>query len=239
LGSQSILVIDHLIHGNQQAQTGITLGHLIFSNDLSGWLKSFLIAGKVEGLAEATLDYYKDNVDHFVKFLNGIGINHQGDVTSVHIRLFMCRQQERGNQPASIHCYYRAIKRFFNWMVAEGELGVSPVKTVRPPKIPDKVVQPFNAEQLLRMLLLCDRGHFVDLRNRALILLFVDTGVRVSEMLRMQLRDIDLQHGLITVHGKGTKERVVPMQHSTQKALMAYLRRRNDNYTALWLSHCR
>ena len=69
---------------------------------------------------------------------------------------------------------------------------------IRPPKVEHKVIIPFRPEQLKTLLKFCDPNTFCGLRNRALILTFVDTGMRLEEMWKMSIEDLDLERGIIT-----------------------------------------
>ena len=86
------------------------------------------------------------------------------------------------------------------------------------------------------MLSLCDESRFLGIRNRAIILTFVDTGLRLSEMAGIQLKDIDFDRELIKVMGKGAKERVVGIGKGTQKSVLKYLLIRRDSYPCLWVT---
>lgn len=85
------------------------------------------------------------------------------------------------------------------------------------------------------MLVLCD-GSFLGYRNRAIVLTFLDTGLRLSELAGIQLTSIDFDKGIIRVMGKGRKERVVRVGKETQKAVLRYLLRRQDALSCLWIT---
>ena len=91
-------------------------------------------------------------------------------------------------------------------------------------------------EHIRDMLLLCDESKFLGVRNRAIILAFVDTGLRLSELAGIQLKEIDFDRELIKVMGKGAKERVVGIGKVAQKAMLKYLLIRRDNHPCLWVT---
>jgi integrase/recombinase XerC/integrase/recombinase XerD len=84
--------------------------------------------------------------------------------------------------------------------------------------------------------LLCGSGSFLDLRNKAIILAFLDTGLRLSELANIQLSDMDFTRGTIKVMGKGAKGRFVAIGTRTQKAILGYLLKRSDDYPCLWVT---
>lgn len=105
-----------------------------------------------------------------------------------------------------------------------------------------KVVTPYSAEEIKKMLAVCDYDYehnakFLASRNRAIILVLLDTGIRLSELVQMTVSDIESETGHIKVLGKGAKERVVRIGKTAQKALWRYLvYRPNDGIKELWLT---
>jgi integrase/recombinase XerC len=226
----------HLTHQVAQARPDTVLYHLTHQDNLSGQMEAFLLAGRVDKLAPATLAYYRNGITKLVDYLCAIEITDAAKVTASDIRMFLLFLQDRGNGPQSLHDYYRAIRRFFNWLIAEDLLVVSPMAKLKPPKVPVHTIRPFTKEEIMRLLVMCDIGRFVDFRNKAMVLIFLDTGLRLRELAEIMLQHIDLKHETIKVMGKGAKERVVRISTPTQKALLDYLRMRKDDYSCLWVN---
>lgn len=174
------------------------------SRDLPGYLQAFLIASKVNGLSPVTIKGYEYMIGKFINFCLELGLNNPSEITADDVRLFLLKLQET-NKPQSVHDYYRTIKRYFNWLVEEEILKVSPMLKIRPPKVEKKVVVPFSPEHIKMLLRLCDSTTFCGLRNRAMIFVFLDTGIRKKELWTMKVEDIDFDRGIIKVHGKGSK----------------------------------
>jgi site-specific recombinase XerD len=143
---------------------------------------------------------------------------------------------------ATVHHYYSALRAFYNWAVREGFVPQSPVAKVKVAKAKPRVMQPYSVEQIKKMLPVCDYdcqhgAKFGGSRNRALILMFLDSGLRLSELANVKLKDIDVDNGWIRVTGKGNKERVVRVGKTAQKALWRYLMYRGEtSKQVLWLS---
>ncbi|MFC1965467.1 tyrosine-type recombinase/integrase [Chloroflexota bacterium] len=118
----------------------------------------------------------------------------------------------------------------------------SPTAKIRVDKPKTRVIKPYNHEEIRRMLVVCDNdyGHnakFLGSRNKAIVLVFLDAGVRLSELIGMTLEDVNTSNGNIRVMGKGSKERVVRIGKVAQKALWRYLMQRPDNgLEEMWLS---
>ena len=86
--------------------------------DIQGQFQAFLLSCKVDELSTATIKYYAYMLGAFVDFCTSNNIKSAKNVNSTHIRMFLLKLQET-NKPVSVHSYYRAIKRFFNWLVNE------------------------------------------------------------------------------------------------------------------------
>ena len=136
---------------------------------------------------------------------------------------------------------YRALTAFFIWVVREDFLPQSPLAKIKITKPKRRVINSYTPAQIERMLTVCDwdyqyNARFIGSRNRAILLLFLDTGLSLSELAGIRLESIDTERGWIRVLGKGSKERVVRMGKVTQKALWRYLLHRpTSNYHELWL----
>jgi len=213
----------------------LTIERLAGAKDLPGYLQAFLIASKVNGLSPKALKGYEYKIGVFISFCHSLGVTDPPQVTVDDVRQFILHRQENNNS-VSVSDYYKCVKRFFNWLVEEDVLESSPMAKIRPPKVEHRVIMPFKPEQLKKLLMFCDPTTFCGLRNRALILTFVDTGVRLEEMWKMSIGDLDLGRGIITVHGKGAKERVVSVGIGARKALLRYLLSRDDRYPCVWVT---
>ncbi len=130
--------------------------------------------------------------------------------------------------PATVYHYGVAVKSFFNWAEQEEYIEVSPGQRLKlaPPQY--KEVMPYSDEQVQTFLRLCEddsrfRYRYLGIRNKAIISLFVDTGLRVTELANIRLADLDPKLRQVRVMGKGAKARVVPINGEARKALKRYL----------------
>jgi len=146
-------------------------------------------------------------------------------------------------QPSKAWRYYKAIRRLFNWSVEEGLLENSPVKGLRFKAPPPPPIQPYNLDELKRLLAVCEldiktRARFCGLRNKGMILLFLDSGLRSSELALLSLSDIDLEQRVVRVVGKGNKIGICPFSSKTAKAIWFYLleRKKRAKCDALWIT---
>jgi len=131
---------------------------------------------------------------------------------------------------------------FFSWLVSEDFITENPMAKIRVSKPKPKVVTPYSPEEIRRMLAVCDFDYahgakFLGSRNRAMILMLLDTGIRLSELTGMHVVDIDAESGKFKVLGKGRKERTVRLGKTARKALWRYLMHRPQNKSSeLWLT---
>jgi site-specific recombinase XerD len=140
---------------------------------------------------------------------------------------------------------YRALQQFFRWLAVEEEVP-DPMAGLKPPRVPDKPVPVFAADELRRLERVCTGRSFRERRDTAIIAVLEATGIRLSELAGIrydpgdpQRSDLDLWHREITVHGKGSKTRIVKISHDAARSLDRYLRVRARHAQAyrpqLWL----
>jgi integrase/recombinase XerC len=129
---------------------------------------------------------------------------------------------KREARPATVNAYYRALRAFSNFCIAEGLLEDTPLKNVKAPRVPNDQIQPLDHEQVQALLDAARRTRSPE-RDVAVILLLVDTGMRASELTGLQMTDVDRGTGELTVLGKGNKKRAVYMGVACRRALWRYL----------------
>ncbi|AAS04465.1 tyrosine-type recombinase/integrase [Mycobacterium avium] len=133
-----------------------------------------------------------------------------------------------------------ALKRYAKWLVDEGELSSDPLLGLKPPKGDQKVVNALTEDQLKRLIAACQGKSLMDRRDETIVRLMAETGLRANETLSLQITDVNLDAGIVTiVRGKGGKGRVSPFSVQTATAIDRYLRARRahrlSNTGALWL----
>jgi len=236
------MALEHLNTSNSHDWSNTLSAHLnlhdIITTDttLGGQLKIFLLTCKVNDLSPRTIEDYSQKVGAFVMFCQSQGVREPQDVTLNHVRVFLLVLRER-IKASSVHDYYGCVNRFFNWLVSEGILDKNPFERMKPPRVPKQVIQPFSQDDIRRMLVVLGEDTFRGHRNTAIILTFLDTGLRLSELAAIQVKDIDFDNGIIKVMGKGRKERFVRVGKETQKAILRYLLLRRDKQMTLWVDN--
>jgi site-specific recombinase XerD len=131
----------------------------------------------------------------------------------------------------------------FNWAVEEGYLESSPLATIHFKPPPESAVEGYTIDQLKRLLAVCDLdiktgARFTGIRNKAMLLLFIDSGLRRAEMANLRLTDLDLESRRVRVLGKGNKIGAAPFSPKTAKTLWAWLieRKLRAKTDYLWIT---
>lgn len=205
---------------------------------------AFQAHGEGKNLSHHTLRYYRDNLRTFQRWQeNNNASVVLGKITPAHIREFLKAETRRCSPAQSKHCF-TTLRCFFSFLVRDGWLSTSPLASVDAPRTPQRVMPVFTEEQFAALLATC--GHdFIGVRDRALLLLLVDTGARATECLSLTLNDIDIEAGILTVMGKGAKERRLFLGQAARTSMREYLRRREEvnelpvflNYVGVPLTH--
>jgi len=186
----------------------------------------FITDRKINGCTPKTLAFYNDSAGAFVRFAATTATD--AAVTSVadYVTPFFLSLQERNLSDTTRHTYWRGVRSFMRFLHEEGYV----LDEVRLPKIrcPATTIKPLSHNEVKRVLRAFDTNRFTDLRNRMIVHLLIDTGLRLSELVGIELPHINLEEGFIFVAGKGGKERWIPFGSSTKKLLWGYIKKRGD-----------
>jgi integrase/recombinase XerC len=205
-----------------------------------GLLDSFTLALDAEGKSPKTVENYSRAVVAFARWLHAHDL--VDDVTAVRaddVRGWLVSL--KGNvSPSTEYRNYSGARQFLAWCVREGELDVSPMVNVRPPKVPEPHTVMLTADQMRALLADCAGKDFVSRRDTAIVMVLADTGLRRAELSALTLDDLDLRARVAYVVGKGRRPRTVPFGARTAQALDRYLRLRRQHAMAdrpsLWLA---
>lgn len=168
-----------------------------------------------------TLDAYRRDLTALVDWA---GAQARGDLRELHgedIRAFVAAGHRGGLSPKSLQRRLSACRSFYQWLLKHGHVAANPAAGVRGPKAPRKLPQVLDvdeATQLVEVPVDAPLG----LRDRALLELFYSSGLRLSELVGLRWRDLDFDGGLVTVLGKGSRQRSVPVGSHALRALTAW-----------------
>jgi integrase/recombinase XerC len=204
------------------------------------WLESFLLSLRAENKSPRTIQRYGETVQQFGGWLAdrdpGVG---PADVTRGQIRAWLDHLLAT-RSAATARTRYAALRQFFAHLVTEEELERSPMVDMKPPIVPEKKIDMLTERELAALLGTCSGKDFTSRRDAAIIRLFADTGLRLSELSNLKVADVDLSDQIAFVIGKGRRPRGVPFGARTGQALARYLRERSKHSYAssdrLWLA---
>lgn len=186
------------------------------------WYRSLRAANR----SPRTIDSYRLAVDQFADHLTGEGLSL--DVTTITadaVRGFLAHVLDT-RASATAHQRYASLVQLFKWLHDEGEIPDNPMVRVKPPKVEEKPVPVLTDDELRRLLATCTAKTFDEMRDQAILRLFIDTGIRLGEMSGLRVDDIDLDLKVAVVRGKGNRVRSVPFGNTTTEAVDRYLRAR-------------
>ena len=188
-------------------------------------LADFILDCEAGGLSENTVRLYRRNIRQFIEYCPK-AIN---DVTSADVSAFLAHLRRKGLRPHTVHQRYRTLRTFFRWARRHGYIDHDPMEGVRRPRLPKMLVPRLTLEQVRVLLEAVESTQYPE-RNRALVLLMVDSGLRLGEVLGLRVNDV--RDGYVVVVGKGRKQRRVPIGLATQDAISAWLdvRPEDDEY---------
>ncbi len=188
------------------------------------WLERFRQHLELERNASPyTVRNYTREVRECRAFLQANGVASWKEVTTAHVRSWLAHLTEKGIVPASIGRRLAECRTFFRYLVREQALSESPADRIVAPKAPRALPRHLTVPQVTALLEAANGGSPTGLRNRAILELMYGAGLRVGEVYRLNVQDLDLAQRTVRVHGKGSKERLAIFGHPAEVALRTYL----------------
>ena len=192
------------------------------------FLKMFLDAKRIEGCSERTIQYYKVTAEHMLSQTK----KEIRKITTDEMRSYLADYQKRNNcSNVTIDNIRRNISSFFTWLEEEDYILKSPMRRIH--KIKTKtVVKSVITDEGIEQL----RDHCTQIRDLAMIDLLYSTGIRVGELVNLNIGDIDFEERECVVYGKGDKERRVYFDAKAKVHLLEYIESRKDKNSALFVT---
>ncbi len=208
------------------------------AKSLSEFIDYYEICNRAENKSPKTITWYSANLKSFHNYLKNRHLPDTLDSIDINILrqyvLYLLKKNKYHGHPitpekaeplsaATVHGHVRTLRAFFNWLVSEGFIEISPAKNLKPPKVCRKVVSTLSDEEIRAILGVLAPVNSSNARNQTIIMLLLDTGLRMGELINLKMDDVHMNEGLLKVMGKGRKERIVPMGSNAQRALQRYL----------------
>ena len=186
-------------------------------------IESYLICCMTEGKSPKTIEFYSYTLKRFYRFLKEQKLTISPfEIGVAEARKFVFYLQndairwednplikdDKHLSPFSVQAYVRAIKAFWTWLFNEGFITSNTISALKLPKAPKKIVNTFSQEQVQRMMKSIDQKSHRGFRDYLILLILLDTGIRLSEFMGLKIDDIDFGQNCFLVCGKGDKERL-------------------------------
>lgn len=168
-----------------------------------------------------TLDAYRRDLAALEAWAAANLLGEPAALDAAQLRNFIAAEHRRGLSPKSLQRRLSACRSFYAWLLKHGHVAVSPAAALRAPKAPRKLPQVLDADEAVRLVEVPTDAP-LGLRDRALLELFYSSGLRLSELCALRWRDLDFVAGMVSVLGKGNKQRLVPVGSHARTALLAW-----------------
>lgn len=192
------------------------------------YINSFISAKEVEGCSTRTIKYYREIIEKMIKVLD----KSIKDITTEEIRNYLSEYKDNNKCNATtIDNLRRVLSSFFSWLEDEDYIIKSPVRRIHKVKTPTTIKETFSDENLEKL-----RDTSNGIRDLVLIELLYSTGIRVGELTKLNIADINFEDRSCKVVGKGNKQREVYFDARTKIHLKQYINTRKDENEALFVS---
>nr|WP_320145748.1 site-specific tyrosine recombinase XerD [uncultured Anaeromusa sp.] len=195
------------------------------------------------GLAQNTLESYGRDLRYFQQYLETKRLTFATGSTNEIIRTYLDELKKNGKAVSTISRNLAALKSFYQYLLKEQYLDVDPASKIESPKLEKKLPQVLSVQQVELLLKQPNINLPAGLRDKAMLELLYATGIRVTELITINVNDVNLELGYIKCFGRGAKERVVPLGSIAAKCVTHYLRKgrtalvRSKQEEAMFVNH--
>ena len=192
------------------------------------YMDMFISAKRIEGCSERTLVYYKATIEHMLSII----VTPLRQVQTDDLRAYLAEYQLRNNcSKTTVDNIRRNLSSFFSWLEAEDYIIKSPIRRIHKIRTGSKVKETLSEECIEKL-----RDSCLQIRDLAMIDLLYSTGIRVGELVNLNINDINFEERECIVYGKGNKQRKVYFDAKTKVHLKRYLEQRKDYSEALFVT---
>jgi integrase/recombinase XerC len=190
-------------------------------------------------LSPHTISNYRRDLKGVVEYCELTGLPDWQSLDAQHVRSWVAKRHRQGIGGRSLARALSALRSFLQFLIRENHLQVNMAKGIRAPKSARKLPEPLDADEMARLLAVSDDSPLA-IRDLAMLELMYSSGLRLAELVSLNLGDVDLADGSVPVTGKGSKTRIVPVGRYAHDALQRWLKTRvalaNKEELALFVS---
>ncbi|MGB8956295.1 MAG: site-specific tyrosine recombinase XerD [Tumebacillaceae bacterium] len=195
------------------------------------------------GLAQNTLDSYQRDLNNYTEFLTRSNIRDLNQTRRANIIAYLADLQRKGRATSTISRNLASLRSFYGFLIRDGLIDSDPTTNLESPKIEKRLPKVLTVQEVEALLEGPDLGDVCGLRDKAMLELLYATGIRVSELVALNLSDVNLNMGFLKCFGKGSKERIIPLGTMALTSVSDYVMRarvkllRNQEEESLFLNH--
>lgn len=176
----------------------------------------------VKKMAGNTVEAYKRDVLSFSAFVAERGIEQVGEATNTEVVAYLMRLKQEGKAKATVNRKLASIRTYYNFLMDQGAISRNPATDIKSPKIERKGIEYLTTEEINRLMEVPDQSQ-KGVRDRAILELMYATGIRASELISLEIDDVNIRMGFVTCAGEHIRARIIPIGRIGRKALEAYL----------------
>ena len=196
-------------------------------NDIENTIKDFIVNCESEkGFSKHTLNAYKFDLEQFKLFLDERGILKFRKINHNLLNNFLGLELEDKKSIRTVARRLSSIKSFCKYLILTERIANNPANFIKSPKIKSKIPITIQENKINELMSIPNLNTIIGLRDKAILELFYATGIRLSELVGLNLNSINRYENLLKVSGKGKKERIVPFGNQAKKALEKYIEKR-------------
>jgi len=184
-----------------------------------------------------TLRAYRSDLSQYLAFLNAEGCPSLGDASKLLLRKFLALLKKQNYSKATVARKLACIRSLYKYLCREGILELNPLESIRTPKQDKRLPHFMSVNDVETLLNIPEQNTVLGIRDKAIMETLYSTGIRVSELVGMNVVDVDFFNEVVKVKGKGKKERLAPIGNHALHAIRLYLDKRNSDKPALFLNH--
>ncbi|WP_459705713.1 tyrosine recombinase XerC [Stutzerimonas marianensis] len=170
-----------------------------------------------------TLDGYHRDLLKVIAFGEKHQLRDWGDIKPAHVRQLIAEQHRRGQSSRSLSRLLSSLRGLYRYLIKEGRCAQDPAAGISAPKGEKRLPRLLDTDRAMQLLDGGIEDDFIGHRDQAMLELFYSSGLRLAELVSLNLEQLDLGTGLVHVHGKGNKQRILPVGRKAREALQAWL----------------
>lgn len=198
-----------------------------------------MFLGTLQHLSEHTRKAYQRDLIVLLEFVNAHNVQEWCELDGRQIRSFVAWRHRQGTGGRSLQRNLSAARAFYRYLIGEGVAQHNPVEGVQAPKAPKNLPKLLDVDQAAQLVEIDDKDPLA-IRDKAILELMYSSGLRLSELVMLNIEDLDVADAVVTVVGKGKKTRAVPIGKQARKAITKWLNSRaamaNEEEVAVFVS---